>query len=147
MRTILLALAIAMAAPMMAVADDFDFSPDAMACAGTAPILVVTDRAYNNAYHRDPAEVIETALNRRLYHITARGPGRIEAFYAARDVRADIVVTYTDSTYSIEYGDSQGLRYGNGRIDSHYNHWVNNLDSDLQIEFAAPSPATAAPAQ
>lgn len=148
MRALLLALAVIAAMPMAAAADDFDFSADAMACAGSAPILVVTDHAYANPHHRDPAEVIETALNRRLYHITARSPGRIEAFYAARNVRADIIVTYTDRTYSIEYGDSQGLNFGNGRIDPHYNHWVNNLDHDLQIEFSVPAATNSAvPAQ
>ncbi len=131
MRTLLLALALAIAAPMAASA------------AGSVPILVVTNRAYNNAYHRDPAEVIETALTRRLYRITAREPGYIDAFYAARDVRADIRVSYTDTTYSITYVDSQNLRYSGSRIDAHYNHWVNNLDHDLQIEFAAPAPPPA----
>lgn len=139
MKALLLVLAVAMAAPAAAFADDF--TDDAvMACSGSAPILVVTNHAYTNPYHRDPAEVITTALNRRMYHITASSPGQIEAFYAARNVRADIVVTYTDTTYSIEYRDSQGLNYTGSRIDPHYNHWVNNLDQDLQIEFSAPMP-------
>lgn len=128
MRILLLALALLMAAPMAASAR------------GSAPMLVVTNHAYNNAYHRDPAEVIETCLNRRLYHITSREPGAIVAFYAARGVRADIRVSYTDTTYSITYVDSQGLNYTGSRIDPHYNHWVNNLDHDLQIEFGAPNP-------
>jgi hypothetical protein len=122
-----------MAAPMAAIA------------AGSVPILTVTNHPYTNTYHRDPAEVIELALTRRAYRITAREPGHIDAFYAARDVRADIRVSYTDTTYSITYVDSQNLRYTGSRIDAHYNHWVNNLDHDLQLEFAAPAPAAAPP--
>ena len=128
MRRFLLALALMMAAPMTAIA------------AGSVPILTITNRPYTNTYNRDPAEVIETALNRRLYRITAREPGYIDAYYAARDVRADIRVSYTDRTYSITYVNSQNLRYMGARIDAHYNHWVNNLDHDLQLEFAAPPP-------
>lgn len=132
MRTLLLALALVMTAPMTAIA------------AGSVPILTVTNRPYTNTYNRDPAEVIELALTRRAYRITAREPGYIDAFYAARDVRADIRVSYTDTTYSITYVNSQNLRYTGVRIDAHYNHWVNNLDHDLQREFALP-PAAAAP--
>ncbi len=128
MRTLLLALALLIAAPMTAIA------------AGSVPILTITNRPYTNAHNRDPAEVIELALSRRLYRITAREPGRIDAYYAARDVRADIRVSYTDSTYSITYVNSQNLHYTGPRIDAHYNHWVNNLDHDLQLEFAAPAP-------
>jgi hypothetical protein len=134
-RTLLLALALVMAAPMTAIA------------AGSVPILTIANRHYTNTYNRDPAEVIETALTRRAYRITAREPGYIDAYYAARDVRADIRVSYTDSTYSITYVNSQNLRYTGSRIDAHYNHWVNNLDHDLQLEFAAPAPPPlAAPA-
>lgn len=131
MRTFLLALALVMTAPMAASA------------AGSVPILTVTNRAYANPYNRDPAEVIELALTRRAYRITAREPGYIEAFYAARDVRADIRVSYTATTYSITYVNSQNLRYTGIRIDAHYNHWVNNLDHDLQREFALPAPPPA----
>jgi hypothetical protein len=133
MRTLLLALALVMAAPMTAFA------------AGSVPILTVTNRAYANPHNRDPAEVIELALTRRAYRITAREPGYIEAYYAARDVRADIRVSYTAATYSITYVNSQNLRYTGARIDAHYNHWINNLDHDLQLEFAAPPPLAAAP--
>jgi hypothetical protein len=128
MRTLLLALALVMAVPATAIA------------AGSVPILTVTNRAYANPHNRDPAEVIELALTRRTYRITAREPGYIEAYYAARDVRADIRVSYTATTYSITYVNSQNLRYTGARIDAHYNHWVNNLDHDLQREFALPAP-------
>lgn len=131
MRTLLLALALVMAAPMTAIA------------AGSVPILTVTNRAYANPHNRDPAEAIELALTRRAYRITAREPGYIDAFYAARDVRADIRVSYTATTYSITYVNSQNLRYTGIRIDAHYNHWVNNLDHDLQREFALPPPSAA----
>lgn len=134
MRTFLLALALMMAAP--AVAD----------ARGSAPMLVVTNHAYTNTYNRDPAEVVELALNRRLYHITAREPNAIVAYYEARGVRADIRVAWTSSAYSITYVNSQGLNYTGSRIDPHYNHWVNNLDHDLQIEFGAPNPNAVGPA-
>ena len=69
MRTFLLVLALIMAAP--AVAD----------ARGSAPMLVVTNHAYTNTYNRDPAEVVALALNRRMYHITAREPNAIVAYY------------------------------------------------------------------
>jgi hypothetical protein len=123
-RAIFLALAFLFAAPMAALA------------AGTAPILVVTNQTYTNPNHLDPAQVIEGALNARHYTISDRRPGAIDAYYVGNNgVRADLTVSYTDSTYSITYRDSQGLNYGNGRIDAHYNHWVHNLDHDLQVAF------------
>jgi hypothetical protein len=139
MRSLILIVAIAVGTPVAALANVFAADELAMECA-MARILEVRDRPFTNPHNRDPAEVIETSLSRRLYHISARNPGSIEAFYAARDVRADITVTYTDSTYSILYRDSTNLRYGNGRIDQHYNRWVNNLDHDLQLEFTVPAP-------
>lgn len=103
----------------------------------------MVDRPYANPHNRDPAEVIQLALDRRRYRVTARNPGSIEAFYAARNVRADLTVTYTATTYSITYRDSQNMNYENGRIHPNYNRWVNNLDHDLQAEFSALPPVTA----
>ncbi|HWA01118.1 MAG TPA: hypothetical protein VG841_12470 [Caulobacterales bacterium] len=143
MKTILMALAVAVSAAAPAVASDF--ATGETACASVAPILEIVDRPYANPHHRDPAEVIELALNRRLYHITSRAPGTIEAFYSARNVRADITITYTDTTYSIRYKSSENLQYGQGRINAHYNRWVNNLDHDLQEEFAIPAPTGSPP--
>jgi hypothetical protein len=123
-RAIFFALAFLFVAPMSALA------------LGAAPILVVTNHAYANPNHLDPARVIEDALTARRYTISDRRAGAIDAYYVGNhNVRADITVSYTDAAYSITYRDSQGLNFGNGRINPHYNHWVNNLDHDLQIAF------------
>lgn len=145
MKAMLLALALAVVSPV-AVADVFsaETAGDAMECARNAPIVNVVDRPYANPHNRDPAEVIQNALDRRRYRVTARNPGSIEAFYAARNVRADLTVTYTATTYSITYRDSQNMNYENGRIHPNYNRWVNNLDHDLQADFSALPPVTAA---
>lgn len=149
MRALILALALAAAAPaaMAETPSLFStetFSTGAGECPTSVAVVNIVDRPYQNANNRNPAEVIETALNRRGYRITARSPGSIEAFYAARDVRADLTVTYTDSTYSITYRSSENMNFANGRIHPNYNRWVNNLDHDFQAEFAAlpPTPGT-----
>lgn len=63
-------------------------------------------------------------------------PGLVQAditvrntFFAAVDIR------YSLSNFRIDYRDSRGLDYNNGKIHRNYNRWVYNLDKSIMREL------------
>lgn len=103
------------------------------ACTTTGMYRIVYRPIVGSAAQGNFSQVAETALTQRGWQITGRRDGAIDASYAVDSQhRADITITYTASTYNIEYRGSEGLNYSRGRIHRHYNNWVNNLDYDIQ---------------
>lgn len=111
-------------------------------CATTERIVNLENRPIGlNARQGDTGSIIETALGRRGWIVTARRDGEIDATLdvrrgwappgAADEFRADIIVAYDADTYSIRYRDSEGLSHRNGRIHRNYNGWIARLDHEI----------------
>jgi hypothetical protein len=94
-----------------------------------------------NGQSQDVGAVIETALRERGWQVAARRPGAVDAFIAVRQHRADITVSYTQTSYSIAYRGSEGLDYRGGKIHRNYNRWIANLNTDIQRTLGSLPPA------
>ena len=106
-------------------------------CARTAPVHNV-DQSLTQRYSDSEMKtaIIEAGLGRK-WIMTPVAPGVINGRYAQREFVANIRVTYTAQSYSIQYVSSQNLKASNGKIHANYNRWVNNLDQDIQLRLAA----------
>jgi hypothetical protein len=45
-------------------------------------------------------------------------------------------IKYNTKSYSIEYKDSQGLKYDGTNIHKNYNSWVMNLDNRIRAQLS-----------
>lgn len=108
-------------------------------CAGTAPIHNV-NQSLSQRYTDNQMKVaiIEAGIGRK-WVMTPVAPGILNGRLSQRGFTANIRVTYTDQSYSIQYVSSENLKAGNGKIHGNYNRWINNLDQDIQLRLAAQS--------
>ncbi|WP_407331327.1 hypothetical protein [Enterovibrio sp. 27052020O] len=75
----------------------------------------------------------------RGWVMTETSPGVIRGELFVRSHRAVIDVLYSDKSYSIDYVDSENLKYSDGKIHRNYNRWINNLDVDIRKKLAVLS--------
>lgn len=105
-------------------------------CTRTAPVHNIEDQAidYNLAL-----SVVETAILKAGvetgWAMTVVKPGVIEASINIRVHKADIIISYSEKTYSINYKNSINLLYENGNIHKNYNMWVAALDQRIRINL------------
>lgn len=87
------------------------------------------------------ADQVKTAIlkagHKREWIMSDNGPGKITGRLQARDHYAEVKITYSATSYSINYENSLNLNAGNGKIHKSYNRWVNNLDRDIQLNLSA----------
>jgi hypothetical protein len=83
------------------------------------------------AQQNNVGAAIERTLSRRGWTVQARREGAVDAYLTGRDYRADITVTYTQTTYSILNRGSEGLDQRGRRIHENYNRWIETLNRDL----------------
>ncbi|KIU31764.1 hypothetical protein [Atlantibacter hermannii] len=106
-------------------------------CARTAPVEQVNATVAGN----HTAEQVRTAILKagvqRKWVMTDAGPGVIKGRLQARDHVAEVRIPYSANRYSIIYDSSLNLQAANGKIHKNYNHWVNNLNQDIQINLSA----------
>ena len=106
-------------------------------CGRVQPILNVenTPVAFNLQSSEVKQAIIEAGIGRG-WVMKETTPGKIRGEYQARSHQAIIDVTYNAKTYSIEYADSDNLKYEDGKIHRNYNRWINNLDVDIKKKLA-----------
>jgi len=63
-------------------------------------------------------------------------PGVVHGTLKARTHQADIDVTYTTTSYSIDYVSSVDLDYKNGMIHRNYNKWIEYLNAAIQAQLS-----------
>lgn len=111
----------------------------ALGCAPLAPVMNVTDAPTST---NRPASLDEignaivragASLNMQMRKVR---PGVIDATYAVRGLSATMEIKYNTKSYSIEYKDSQGLKYDGTNIHKNYNGWVTNLDNRIRAQLA-----------
>ena len=106
-------------------------------CARTAPIEQVNSVVSAGHTAEQVKNAILKAGIQREWIMSEAGPGVIKGRLQARDHSVDIKVTYSASSYSINYENSLNLKAANGKIHKNYNRWVRNLDKDIQLNLSA----------
>ncbi len=81
-------------------------------------------------------EAIINAGQGRDWIMSAAGPGVINATQNVRKHSVTIRINYSEKEYAIHYVNSVNLLAADGEIHRAYNHWVNNLDKDIQKKLA-----------
>jgi len=106
-------------------------------CARTEPVMTPhTTITTHNSEEQIKIAIMSAGLNRG-WIMTSGGPGVINGRLSSRDHIANIRVNYTETSYTINYVGSSNLLAEKGEIHRNYNHWVNNLDKDIQLRLAS----------
>ena len=108
-------------------------------CARTAPIEQIQTTVSAGHTEAQVKKAIIKAGAQREWIMSDAGPGVIKARQQSRDHVAEIKITYSATSYSINYDSSLNLMASGGKIHRNYNRWVHNLDKDIQINLAADS--------
>lgn len=87
-------------------------------------------------------EAIINAGQGRDWIMSAAGPGVINASQNVRKHSVTIRINYSEKEYTIHYVNSVNLLASNGEIHRAYNHWVNNLDKDIQKRLSTIAAAS-----
>lgn len=110
-----------------------------LAACKTAPVYNVSNEPVNSVSGQ-PALSVEQVENVIIGAAIKRGwkprvvnSGLIEARLDLRQHTAVINISYSPTSYSIQYVDSQNLHYNNGEIHRNYNNWITNLSRDIQL--------------
>lgn len=110
-----------------------------LAACKTAPVYNVSSEPVNSVSGQ-PALSVEQVENVIIGAAIKRGwkprvvnTGLIEARLDLRQHTAVINISYSPTSYSIQYVDSQNLHYRNGEIHRNYNNWITNLSRDIQL--------------
>jgi uncharacterized protein YbjQ (UPF0145 family) len=84
------------------------------------------------------SRAIVTALIERQWVVQSARPGMIKAAVTVRDKHhAEIDIPYTSNSFEIDYRDSRGLDYQDGRIHGTYNRWITYLRDDVVKQLAS----------
>ncbi|NIY49475.1 hypothetical protein [Cedecea colo] len=81
-------------------------------------------------------QAIINAGQGRDWIMSVAGPGVINATQNVRKHSVTIRINYSEKEYTIHYVSSVNLLASDGEIHRAYNHWVNNLDKDIQKKLA-----------
>ena len=81
-------------------------------------------------------QAIITAGTAKGWMMQDTKPGVVHGTLKLRGHQADIDVTYTSTSYSIDYVSSVDLDYKNGTIHRNYNKWIANLNQSIQAQLA-----------
>ncbi|TNV16420.1 hypothetical protein FH968_19685 [Buttiauxella sp. B2] len=87
-------------------------------------------------------DAIINAGQGRDWIMSVAGPGVINATQNIRKHSVTVRINYSDRSYSINYVSSVNLLASDGEIHRSYNHWVNNLDKDIQKKIAVIAATT-----
>lgn len=101
----------------------------------TAKETFPSDRGFSNDRM---SRAIVTALMERQWVVQSARPGMIKAAITVRDKHhAEIDIPYTPTSFEMDYRDSRGLDYKDGRIHGTYNRWINYLRDDVIKQLAS----------
>ena len=91
----------------------------------TLPVTLKTDRAQMQ-------QAIVKTLVARQWTVQQITPNRVQAQITVRgQYHAEIDIPYSADHYRIQYRDSSGLDYKDGKIHKNYIRWVRLLDRDI----------------
>jgi hypothetical protein len=110
------------------------------ACSTSKPPLAI-DQSPIVATHSvsEVESAILASLDGRGWKVVEKAPGKITAHIDVRAKHtATIAVTYSATSFSVNYVDSAGLDYDakTGTIHRNYNRWVANLRNDINLRLS-----------
>ena len=95
----------------------------------TLPVTLKTDRAQMQ-------QAIVKTLVARQWTVQQITPNRVQAQITVRgQYHAEIDIPYSTDHYRIQYRDSSGLDYKDGKIHKNYIRWVRLLDKGILREL------------
>ena len=95
----------------------------------TLPVTLKTDRAQMQ-------QAIVKTLVARQWTVQQITPNRVQAQITVRgQYHAEIDIPYSADHYRIQYRDSRGLAYKDGKIHKNYIRWVRLLDKGILREL------------
>ena len=91
----------------------------------TLPVSIQADRA-------QVQQAIVKTLVARQWTVQKITPQGVQAQITVRgQYHAEIDIPYSANHYRIQYRDSSGLGYKDGKIHRNYNRWISMLDRDI----------------
>ncbi|ALM71484.1 hypothetical protein [Vibrio vulnificus] len=106
-------------------------------CGRVQPILEIQDTPVSyDLQSKQVKSAIVLAATKRGWAITEVEPGVLSAKLNLRSHFVEIMIPYDDKYYSILYVKSENLNASDGNIHRNYNRWINNLNVDIQRQFA-----------
>lgn len=83
---------------------------------------------------------IVNALNERGWQVQQASTSQVLAEITVRGRHyAEVTIPYSDSQFQIQYRNSRGLDYKDGKIHRNYNKWVNLLREQILSNLQTPS--------
>jgi len=83
----------------------------------------------------DLARNIMIAGAKRNWRIEPLGPGELKATQVRGTHEAVLKISFSPKAYSITLISTKNLDQEGDKIHPTYNHWVGNLDADIQIQL------------
>jgi len=107
-----------------------------VACTRTAPVYNVTSDNFTtpSASLSERAAQIKRAGVGLRFAMEDAGPGKIKATYGARGHQGVAMVSFNQSTFSIQYVSSVDLDYDGTNIHKNYNGWIENLEKAIKAQ-------------
>jgi len=106
------------------------------ACQQTVPL----QRTHNTTIHARSLSVVKDAILQagieRQWIMTPVSAGVIDGKLLVRDHEVNIHISYSTSSYQIDYVSSRNMKATDGKIHRKYGQWVHNLDIDIQRRLA-----------
>jgi hypothetical protein len=105
-------------------------------CTRTAPVYNVTSDNFStpSAPLSERAAQIKRAGVGLRFAMEDAGPGKIKATYNARGHQAVVMVSFNQSSFSIQYVSSLDLDYDGSNIHKNYNEWIQNLERAIKAQ-------------
>lgn len=95
--------------------------------------LLVVGHSYTD---EEIQQAILKAAAERGWTVRRFTPGLVQADITVRNTFfAAVDIHYSLSNFRIDYRDSRGLDYNDGKIHRNYNRWVYNLDKSIMREL------------
>ena len=105
--------------------------------------ILSPDEKVTGASADQARSAIMSGCHSRDWSCTEDTAGVIRAVHTTSKFQAMVDIPYSYQGFSINYVSSSGLDAKNGRIHLKYNHWVNNLRSDVEKDLISKSGVTA----
>lgn len=85
-----------------------------------------------------PSEIeqnIIAAGESRGWKFSRQEPGKLLASLEKDKLGAQVAISYSQTSYSIQHVSTHGMLEENGTVHSHYNFWIRNLESDIDTRL------------
>lgn len=112
-----------------------------LAACQTVPVYTVEKSEIFTSSGKQPTHaqvrkaIIQGALSKG-WSIKEIDRNTIAARVGKKTLEAAVTITYSTRQYSIRYRDSKNLSYGDGKIRSRYNSWVQKMQARIDTNLA-----------